>query len=92
MAMFMCIKRTFSIWSVLDGLLVQVDAEMALQEIWNAKKLYEQEKQSPVHLQDFLYLFLVRSGLSDAVPHACQQQVQCSNMTSHPPLPPLPPS
>ena len=45
---------------------MQVDAEMALQEIWHAKKLYEQEKQTSVHLQDFLYLFLVRSVLSDA--------------------------
>lgn len=60
-------KYICSFWSVLFGLSVQVDAEMALQEIWNAKKLHEQEKQSPVHLQDFLYLFLVRSGLSDAV-------------------------
>ena len=33
---------------------------MAIQEIWNAKKLYEQEKQASVHLQDFLYTHLVR--------------------------------
>ena len=39
---------------------VQAEAELAAQEIWQAKKLYEQEKQSPVHLQDFLYGYLVR--------------------------------
>ena len=33
---------------------------MACQEIWNSKKLFEQEKQSPVHLQDFMYMHLVR--------------------------------
>jgi len=33
---------------------------VAIQEIWNAKKLYEQEKQAPIHLQDFLYTHLVR--------------------------------
>ena len=33
---------------------------MAIQEIWNAKKLYEQEKQASVHLQDFIYTHLVR--------------------------------
>jgi hypothetical protein len=33
---------------------------MAIQEIWNAKKLYEQEKQAAVHLQDFMYTHLVR--------------------------------
>ncbi len=38
----------------------QVDAEVVIQEIWNAKKLYEQEKQAPVHLQDFIYTHLVR--------------------------------
>lgn len=67
---------------------MQVDAEMALQEIWNAKKLYEQEKQSSLHLQDFLYIFLVRSGLSDAV-------LQCMSATGalqcDPPPPPLSP-
>ena len=35
---------------------------MAIQEIWNAKKLYEQEKQASVHLQDFMYTHLVRYG------------------------------
>ncbi|KAL3145204.1 hypothetical protein ABBQ32_000953 [Trebouxia sp. C0010 RCD-2024] len=40
----------------------KVEAETAIQEIWNAKKLYEQEKQSSTHLQDFLYLYLVRSA------------------------------
>ena len=39
---------------------VQLEAEMAILDIWNAKKLHEQEKQCPVHLQDFLYLYLVR--------------------------------
>ena len=39
---------------------VQVEAEMAIQEIWSAKKVHEQEKHSPVHLQDFFYLYLVR--------------------------------
>ncbi len=34
---------------------------MAIQEIWNAKKLHEQEKQTAVHLQDFMYMHLVRS-------------------------------
>ncbi|KAL0022336.1 hypothetical protein WJX77_001433 [Trebouxia sp. C0004] len=38
----------------------KVDAEMAIQEIWNAKKLYEQEKQASAHLQDFMYTHLVR--------------------------------
>ena len=41
-------------------MLLQLEAEVASQEIWNAKKLYEQEKQCPLHLQDFLYLYLVR--------------------------------
>ena len=33
---------------------------MAIQEVWSAKKLCEQEKQASVHLQDFLYTHLVR--------------------------------
>ena len=37
---------------------------MAIQEIWNAKKLHEQEKGTAVHLQDFMYLYLVRSDPS----------------------------
>ena len=39
---------------------VQTEAELATQEIWQAKKLHEQEKQSAVHLQDFFYGYLVR--------------------------------
>ena len=39
---------------------MQMEAELAIQEIWNAKKLYEQEKQTPVHLQDFIHTHLVR--------------------------------
>ena len=41
---------------------MQVEAEMAIQEIWNAKRLHEGEKGAAVHLQDFFYLYLVRSG------------------------------
>ena len=41
-------------------MIVQVEAEMAVQEIWSAKKLHEQEKHCSVHLQDFFYIYLVR--------------------------------
>ena len=35
---------------------------MAIQEIWTAKKLHEQEKQVSVHLQDYMHMHLLRSA------------------------------